>query len=84
VETLLLVKGREPEKAESEMSRGMRRTHSATFKARVALAVRDDKTLAELAKQVDVHPNRYAPRPDPNTGLREQVRRLGIGTSATV
>jgi transposase len=58
VETLLLVTGREPEKAESEMSRRTRRTHSATFKAKVALAgVRGDKTLAELAKQFDVHPN---------------------------
>jgi transposase len=58
VETLLLVTGREPEKSEPEMSRRTRRTHSATFKAKVALAgVRGDKTLAELAKQFDVHPN---------------------------
>ncbi|MFN8737451.1 MAG: IS3 family transposase [Betaproteobacteria bacterium] len=40
------------------MSRRTRRTHSATFKAKVALAgVRGDKSLAELAKQFDVHPN---------------------------
>ena len=39
------------------MSRRPRRTHSAAFKAKVALAaVRGDKTLAELA-QHDVHPN---------------------------
>ena len=40
------------------MSRRSRRNHTPTFKARVALAaVRGDKTLAELAKQFDVHPN---------------------------
>lgn len=40
------------------MSRRPRRNHSATFKAKVALdAIRGDKTLAELAKLHDVHPN---------------------------
>lgn len=40
------------------MSRRPRRNHSAAFKAKVALdAIRADKTLAELAKQHDVHPN---------------------------
>lgn len=40
------------------MSRRPRRNHSPTFKAKVALdAIRGDKTLAELAKQYDVHPN---------------------------
>ena len=40
------------------MIRRPRRTHSAAFKAKVALAaVRGDKTLAELAQQHDVHPN---------------------------
>jgi transposase len=40
------------------VSRRPRRNHSAAFKAKVALAaVRGDKTLAELAKQFDVHPN---------------------------
>jgi transposase len=35
-----------------------RRTHSPAFKAKVALdAVRGEKTLAELAKQHDVHAN---------------------------
>jgi transposase-like protein len=35
----------------------MRRNHGAAFKAQVALAaVKDDKTLAELAEQFSVHP----------------------------
>lgn len=35
-----------------------RRTHTAAFKAKVALAaVKGDRTMAELAKQFDVHPN---------------------------
>ena len=40
------------------MSKRPRRNHSPTFKAKVALdAIRGDKTLAELAKLHDVHPN---------------------------
>ncbi|WP_306548637.1 hypothetical protein [Desulfobulbus sp.] len=37
------------------MGKGTRRKHSATFKAKVALA--GDKTLAELAQQFEVYPN---------------------------
>jgi transposase len=45
-------------RTEASMSRRPRRTHSAAFKAKVALAaVRGDKTLAEMAQQHDVHPN---------------------------
>ena len=41
-----------------EMSKRSRRNHSAGFKAKVALAaIAGDKTLAELARQFDVHPN---------------------------
>ena len=40
------------------MSRRPRRNHSPVFKAKVAIdAIRGDKTLAELAKVHDVHPN---------------------------
>ena len=35
-----------------------RRNHSPTFKAKVALAaIKGDRTMAELAKQFEVHPN---------------------------
>ena len=40
------------------MSKRPRRNHSSIFKAKVALdAIRGEKTLAELAKLHDVHPN---------------------------
>ena len=38
------------------MTRRSRRNHTATFKAKVALAaLRGDKTLVELSQQFDVH-----------------------------
>jgi len=40
------------------MTRRPRRNHTAVYKAKVALAaLKGDKTLAELSKQFDVHPN---------------------------
>lgn len=40
------------------MTKRTRRTHSAAFKGRIALAaVKGERTLAELAQQFDVHPN---------------------------
>jgi len=40
------------------MTRRKRRTHSRVFKVKVAIAADNgDKTLAELAKQFDIHPN---------------------------
>ena len=40
------------------MNRRPRRNHTPAFKAKVALAtIKGDRTLAELAKQFDVHPN---------------------------
>jgi transposase len=40
------------------MTRRLRRTHSASFKAKVALAaIKGERTIAQLAEQFDVHPN---------------------------
>jgi transposase-like protein len=40
------------------MKRRARRNHTATFKAKVALAaLKNDRTIAQLAEQFDVHPN---------------------------
>jgi transposase len=41
------------------MSKRARRNHTPAFKAKVALAaIKDDRTLAQIAEQFDVHPIR--------------------------
>ena len=62
------------------MSRRPRRNHSPAFNAKVALeAIRGDKTLAELAKQYDVHPNQIT---DWKTQLLERASAVFGETSA--
>jgi transposase len=40
------------------MTKRTRRNHSASFKAKVAIAaIKGDRTLAQIADQFDVHPN---------------------------
>ena len=64
------------------MSRRPRRNHSADFKAKVALAaIRDDRTLADLASQFDVHPNQITQW---KTQLLDRAAQaFGAGTGAT-
>lgn len=37
------------------------RNHTAAFKAKVAAALKDDKTLAELAEKFDIHAKKQSP-----------------------
>lgn len=50
--------GEDGRRSGEHMTRRTRRTHTAAFKAKVALAaIQGEKTLSELAQQFDVHPN---------------------------
>lgn len=63
------------------MSKRPRRNHSAIFKAKVALdAIRGEKTLAELAKLHDVHPNQIT---DWKTQLLERAASVFGGETAS-
>ena len=58
METLRQPIGLDARESRRTMSKRPRRNHSSIFKAKVALdAIRAEKTLAELAKLHDVHPN---------------------------
>ena len=48
-------------KKKANVARRVRRTHSGEFKARVALAaLREDRTMAELCQEFDLHVNQIA------------------------
>ncbi len=48
-------------KKKATMARRVRRTHTPQFKARVALAaLREDKTLAQLCEEFDLHANQIS------------------------
>ena len=66
-------------KKKTTAARRVRRTHKPEFKARVALAaLREDKTLAQLCQEFDLHPNQIT---EWRCQLAECQRRLNIGPS---
>jgi transposase-like protein len=66
------------------MKRRPRRNHSAAFKAKVALAaVKDDRTIAQLAEHFDVHPNQITAWKSQLEGSASEVFGSGGGTQVT-
>jgi transposase len=66
------------------MSRRARRNHSAAFKAKVALvAIKGDRTIAQLAEHFDVHPNQITAWKSQLEGSASDVFGSGGGTPAT-
>jgi len=66
------------------MARRSRRNHSQAFIAKVALAVlRGDRTLAELARQFDVHPNQAQDWKKQLNATADRVFDSGLAVAAT-
>ena len=66
------------------MKRRARRNHTPAFKAKVALAaLKNDRTMAQLAEQFDVHPNQIATWKDHLEGAADVFERGGNGGSST-
>ena len=65
------------------MTRRPRRNHTPVFKAKVALAaINGDRTLAQLAEQFDVHPNKITSWKVQLEGGAADVFSLGGGNGA--
>jgi transposase len=67
------------------MTRRARRNHTSAFKAKVALAaLKNDRTMAQLAEQFDVHPNQIATWKDQLLeGATDVFERGGSSKSST-
>ena len=64
------------------MTRRTRRTHSPSFKAKVALAaIKGERTIAQLADQFDVHPNQITTWKTQLEGGAADVFMVGSGGS---